>query len=99
MNYTILPQQLQCNECKQPQLATNKYCCNCGVKFIKGLDYDKEACKEAAEKLAQLTRYPSVCLGTSREVADMLARRMQGGKSSPLFEAIANELEAKAFGH
>ena len=99
MNYTILPQQLQCNECRQTQPATNKHCCNCGVKFTKGLDYDKEACKEAAEKLAQLTRYPSVCLGTSREVADMLARRTQGGKSSSLFEAIANELEAKAFGH
>lgn len=35
--YTRLQPQIQCNNCRQIQLATNKYCCNCGCKFVEGL--------------------------------------------------------------
>ena len=35
--YTRLEPQIQCNNCRQIQVATNKYCCNCGSKFIAGL--------------------------------------------------------------
>ncbi len=35
--YTRLQPQIRCNNCRQVQLATNRYCCNCGRKFVEGL--------------------------------------------------------------